>query len=238
MIHAFCAQWLNLRSFDKVPSSLKLYPKYDDLLNFCLPQETEAYLDYLIQENLPTNYLIDSDFSFLNQRLAQHYGAEGVTGQQLRKVTLPPESPRGGLLTMGSILKVTSDGFDTSPILRGAWVSENIVGNTLSPPPEGVKAIEPDTSLATTLKEQIAEHTSNATCYACHKHIDAYGFALESFDATGQWRTKYRVELPHRGTFQYRLQGYYKLAGTVDASGEVDDYPVSGRVWPEENPAR
>ena len=208
MIHSFCNQWLNLREFNKVTPSLKLYPLYDDLLNRYLPLETEAYLNHLIQENLPVSRLIDSDFSFLNQRLAQHYGVNGVVGQQMRKVSFGPDVPRGGLLTMGSILKVTADGFDTSPIRRGAWVSQIIAGNTLSPPPENVKAIEPEHgSDAATLREQIEQHKNNAACFACHKSIDPYGFALESFDATGQWRTQYRVKLPHRGTFQYRPKG-------------------------------
>jgi hypothetical protein len=223
MIHSFCDQWLNLRSFNKVTPSLKLYPLYNDLLNHYLPLETEAYLNHLVQENLPVRHLIDADFSFLNQRLAQHYGIEGVIGQQMRKVSFGPEVPRGGLLTMGSILKVTADGFDTSPIRRGAWVSKNIAGNTLSPPPENVKAIEPEQGKeAATLRAQIEQHKNNPTCYACHKSIDPYGFALESFDATGQWRTKYRVKLPHPGTFQYRPKGYFKLAGEVDAAGEID----------------
>ena len=222
MIHSFCDQWLDLREFNKVSPSLKLYPIYDDLLNRYLPKETEAYLNHLIQKNLSVSHLIDSDFSFLNQRLAQHYGIDGVIGQQLRKVTFAPEVPRGGLLTMGSILKVTADGFETSPIRRGAWVSKTIAGNTLSPPPESVKAIEPDHGpAAATLREQIEQHKNNAACFACHKSIDPYGFALESFDATGQWRTQYRIKLPHRGTFQYRPKGYFKLTGNVDAAGEV-----------------
>ncbi len=223
MIHSFCDQWLNLRSFNKVSPSLKLYPEYNDLLNYYLPQETEAYLYHLIQENLPVSYLIDSNFSILNQRLAEHYNIDGVIGQQMRKVSLPLDTPRGGLLTMGSVLKVTTDGFQTSPILRGAWVSRNIAGNTLSPPPESVKAIEPSANKATTLKEQIEQHKHNASCFACHKSIDPYGFALESFDATGQWRTKYRVETPHQGTFLYRLEGYFELAGDVDTSGQIGE---------------
>ena len=223
MIHSFCNQWLDLRSFDKIAPSLKLYPLYNDLLNHYLPLETEAYLNHLILENLPVGRLIDSDFSFLNQRLAQHYRIEGVIGQRMRKVSFKPEVPRGGLLTMGSVLKVTADGFDTSPILRGAWISKNIAGNTLSPPPENVKAIEPKHGKeAASLREQIEEHKSNKTCYACHKSIDPYGFALESFDATGQWRTKYRVKKPHKATFQYRPKGYYDLAGDVDTSGSID----------------
>ena len=124
---------------------------------------------------------------------------------------------------MGSILKVTTDGFDTSPILRGAWISKNIVGTPIFPPPESVKAIEPEHGVtANTLRKQIEQHKDNETCYACHKSIDPYGFALENFDATGQWREKYRIEKPHRGTFQFRLDGYFREAGEVDASGEIN----------------
>jgi len=222
MIHSFCNQWLDLRSFDKIAPSLKLYPLYNDLLNHYLPLETEAYLDHLIRENLPVGHLIDADFSFLNQRLAQHYGIPGIYGQNLRKVSFEPMVPRGGLLTMGSVLKVTADGFDTSPILRGAWISKNIAGNTLSPPPEEVEVIEPEHGKdAATLREQIEEHKKNPTCYACHKSIDPYGFALESFDPTGQWREQYRVKKPHRATFVYRPKGYFDLVGKVDPSGEI-----------------
>ena len=221
MIDSFCSQWLNLRSFNKISPSLKLYPNYNDILNHYLPIETKKYLNHLIQNNLPVTNLIDSDFAFLNQRLAQHYGIENITGQKIRKVSLPSKSPRGGLLTMGSVLKVTADGFDTSPILRGAWVSKNIVGNTLSPPPENITAIEPDHSETKNLKEQIEEHKKNKGCFACHKSIDPYGFALENFDATGQWRTNYKIMKPHRGTFQFKLGGYFNMAGKVDSSGSI-----------------
>lgn len=223
MVRSFSDQWLNLRLLNKVTPSLKLYPEYDDLLNHYLPIETRAYLHHLIQENLPAGKLIDSDFSFLNQRLARHYGIEGVIGQEIRRVSFPSEVPRGGLLTMGSVLKVTTDGFDTSPILRGAWISKNIVGTPLSPPPENVKAIEPEHGETTTLKEQIDQHKSNKSCYACHKSIDPYGFALESFDATGEWRGKYKIKQAHSGTFLYRQAGYYKWGGPVDASGEMGE---------------
>ena len=124
---------------------------------------------------------------------------------------------------MGSVLKVTTDGYDTSPILRGAWISKNLVGTPLSPPPESVSAIEPEHGeAAATLREQIEQHKNQKTCYACHKSIDPYGFALESFDATGQWRSRYRIKKPHKGTFQYRLGGYYTIGSEVDASGEID----------------
>jgi hypothetical protein len=223
MVHSFCSQWLNLRGFNKVAPSLKLYPQYNELVNHYLPIETEAYIEHLIRENLPVGHLIDSDFTFLNQRLAQHYGVDGIYGQELRKVSLKPDSPRGGLMTMGSILKVTADGFQTSPILRGAWVSKNIVGTTLAPPPESVEVTEADHHSGKSLKEQIDEHKKNKSCYACHKSIDPYGFALESFDATGQWRTRYATELPHGGTFTYRPKGFFKLTTAVDTSEEIND---------------
>ena len=221
MVNSFSDQWLGLRGLNKVTPSLKLYPEFDDLLNHYLPLETRTFLGHLIRNDLPAETLIDADFSFLNQRLARHYGIDGITGQELRKVRFPPESPRGGLLTMASVLKVTTDGFDTSPILRGAWISKNIVGTPLSPPPESVPALEPEHGHAETLKDQIEQHKSNKTCYACHKSIDPYGFALESFDSTGQWRERYKIKQLHRGTFQYRPSGYFKLGGEVDASGEI-----------------
>lgn len=225
MIQSICDQWLNLRSWKQVSPSLKLYPKYNDLLDYYLPKESQVYLTHLIHENQPITHLIDSNYAFLNQRLAQHYGIDGIIGQQLRKVTLPPETPRGGLLAMGSVLKVTTDGYDTSPILRGAWISKNIIGTPLSPPPESVEAIEPEHGAdSVSLREQIEQHKKSKTCYACHKSIDPYGFALENFDATGQWRTKYRVKKEHNATFQYRPQGYFSLASEVDASGEIDQH--------------
>jgi len=222
MIRSFSDQWLNLRGLNKVTPSLKLYPLFDDLMNHYLPIETRRYLQHLMQENLSAGHLIDSDFTFLNQRLARHYGVPGVVGQEMRKVSFPAKSPRGGLMTMASVLKVTTDGFDTSPILRGAWISKNIVGTPLSPPPESVPALEPEHDHAETLKEQIEQHKKSKACYACHKSIDPYGFALENFDAVGEWREKYKIKQAHRGTFQYRPEGYFKVGGGVDASGEIN----------------
>ncbi|MEM7558660.1 MAG: DUF1588 domain-containing protein, partial [Planctomycetota bacterium] len=229
MIHSLCDQWLNLRSWKTIAPSLKLYPLYDDLLEHYLPLETNAYLAYLIRENRPASELIDSDYSFLNQRLADHYGIEGIVGQELRKVQFSSATPRGGLLTMGSVLKVTTDGFQTSPILRGAWISKNILGTPLSPPPDSVKAIGPEMSAgAASLREQIELHKESQTCNACHKSIDPYGFALENYDATGKWRSNYQQKLPHKNTFQYRPRGYFRLAGEVDSAGAIDEHEFSG----------
>ena len=227
MIHSVCDQWLQLRAFDQVSPSLKLYPAYDDLLNHYLPLETEMVMMHMMRNNLPVTNFIDADFTFVNQRLAQHYEIQGVVGQMMRKVSLSPESPRGGLLTMGSVLKVTTDGEQSSPIRRGAWVSQRLVGNTLAPPPENISSIDSDPSGARNIREQVALHQENESCAACHKVIDPYGFALESFDATGQFRTRYKESLPHGGTFGYARAGNYSLADDVDASGEIEGYNFS-----------
>ena len=228
MIRSFCAQWLDLRRFDESSPSTKMYPQYDDVANHYLPLETEAFLAWSIQHNLPVSTLVDSDFSMLNQRLARHYGIEGVSGHDMRRVKLPADSPRGGLLTMGSILKSTSDGFVTSPILRGAWISKNIVGTTLSPPPPNVEAIKPKTEVAheaMTVKQQLAEHKRLESCNACHQSIDPYGHALESFDPSGRWRDKYRVALPHEKTYIWRAKGLFKETTAVDPSGDLYGKP-------------
>ena len=130
----------------------------------------------------------------LNARLATHYGIPGVRGEWIRAVKLPADSPRGGVLTQASVLKVTANGTFTSPVLRGTWVLENILGTPPSPPPPDVGAIEPDTRGATTIREQLEKHRHVSSCNACHKKIDPPGFALESFDTTGKWRTYYRIK--------------------------------------------
>ena len=233
MIQSFCAQWLELRKFEDGSPSTKMYPQYDDVAHHYLPLETEAYLAWLIGHNLPVSSLVDSDFSILNQRLARHYGIAGVCGSDMRHVRLPAGSPRGGLLTMGSILKATSDGFVTSPILRGAWISKNIAGTTLAPPPPNVGPINPSddaTQRLMTIKEGLAEHKQQKSCNACHKSIDPYGLALESFDPSGRWRDNYRIATSHGGvnaTFVWRAKGYFKEAQAVDPSGELHGRPFA-----------
>lgn len=222
MIESLCNQWLNLKAFDRITPSMSLYPMYSDLVNHYLPIETTMFLKHIIEKNLPTNTLIDSDFSFLNQRLAQHYNIDGIRGQEMRLTKLPENSNRGGLLTMGSVLKVTADGHITSPILRGAWISKNIVGIPVSPPPENIKGVEPDLSKAVTLKAQLADHRSDKVCNSCHKDIDPYGFALESFGPTGQYRQNYRIDVnSHKSTFIWRKQGYFKQTMAVDSSSDI-----------------
>ena len=229
MVHSLAGQWLGLDAFDTITPSLKLYPTYDTLLHHFLPLETERYLEHLIHENLSLDHLIASDFSFLNERLGRHYGLFGLKGQAMRKVSLPQSLHRGGLMTMGSILKMTTDGLETSPIRRGAWISQHLVGNTLSPPPPNIPAlISHPENQPITLRDKIKQHTSQASCRACHQHIDPYGFALENFDASGQWRERYQLALPHSGTFQYRPEGYFKARNEVESSGFLEQQSFDG----------
>src|SRR5439155_24323250 len=135
---------------------------------------------------------VHSDWTILNQRLAQHYGIRDVFGGELRLVKLAPESHRGGVLTHASIMKVTADGTRTSPVLRGKWVLDRILGQPPSPPPPDIPSIEPDIRGATTIRQQLDKHRNTPACASCHKHIDPPGFALETFDVIGGWRDFYR----------------------------------------------
>ena len=145
--------------------------------------------DDLVERNMPARNIVDSDFTFLTERLAVHYGIKGVQGVALRKVALPSDSPRGGFMTQASVLKVTANGTTTSPVIRGKWITERIVGYDLPPPPASVPAVEPDIRGAVTIREQLAKHRQLASCASCHRKIDPAGFALENFDVIGGWRT-------------------------------------------------
>lgn len=151
------------------------------------------FFDEVLKNDLPLTHFVSSDFSFLNARLAKHYGIPGIEGMEMRRVTLPSDSHRGGLLTMGSVLKVTANGTTTSPIIRGSWVLERILGTPPPKPPLDVEAIEPDIRGATTIREQLAKHRNVESCASCHRKIDPPGFALESFDVIGGWRDYYRA---------------------------------------------
>ncbi len=189
----FTGQWLSLRAIDATLPDRTLYPEYDDILKTAMLKETSLFFDEVLKQDLPLTNFVASDFTFLNARLAKHYGIPGIEGTEMRKVTLTPESHRGGLLTMGSVLKVTANGTTTSPVLRGAWVLERILGTPPPKPPADVEAIEPDIRGATTIREQLAKHRNDASCASCHTKIDPPGFALESFDVIGGWREKYRA---------------------------------------------
>lgn len=225
----FAGQWLDLRNINFTEPDASLYPEFDELLRISMLKETELFFEEILEKNLNLVNFVDSDFTFLNGRLASHYGIDGVTGQEFRKVTLPSDSPRGGLLTHASILKVTANGTYTSPVLRGAWILENILGQPTSPPPDNVGAIEPDIRGATTIREQLAKHRDIKSCAACHRKIDPPGFALEWFDPIGGYRNEYRTMAQEgkrsglkQAPFTYAWVRY-RIGQPVDASGQMPD---------------
>jgi hypothetical protein len=190
----FTGQWLRVREVGVMRADATLYPEYDLELEVAMRGETEHFITEMFRRDLPLNQLIDSDWTMLNQRLAKHYGIEGVSGPDFRRVSLDKtKTVRGGLLTQASIHAVTSNGSTTSPVARGVWVLEKFLGTPAPPPPPDVPAIEPDIRGATTIKEQLAKHRDTAACASCHRKIDPLGFALESFDVIGGWREKYRA---------------------------------------------
>src|SRR3954469_20271011 len=222
----FTGQWLDLRNIDATTPDKKLYPEADELLIVSMVQETERFFAELLKRDFSVTNFIHSDFAILNSRLATHYGIDGVDGEAFRTVTLPPESPRGGILTQASVLKVTAKGTTTSPVLRGAWVMKKLLGQPPAPPPPGTGMIEPDTRGATTVREQLAKHRTQETCAGCHRKIDPPGFALECFDVIGGFRDRYRSQdkgdtATVKNTRSKRK--YVKLGLPVDASGELPD---------------
>jgi hypothetical protein len=199
-VEEFAAQWLDLDQIDFTEPDRKLYPQFDIIVQQSMLDETHAFLERMLRDDLSVAQLIDSDTTFLNSRLARYYDIEGVRGDALQQVALTEDSHRGGLLTQGAILKVTANGTTTSPIIRGVWVSERLLGVEIPPPPAGVAAVEPDIRGATTIREMLALHTSESSCAGCHVKIDPPGFALENFDPAGQWREHYpRIEKGRRG---------------------------------------
>ena len=181
-------------------------------------------------KNLSLVNFVDSDFTFLNGRLASHYGIDGVEGQTFRRFTLPPDSPRGGLLTQASVLKVTANGTYTSPVLRGVWILENILGQPTSPPPDNVGSIEPDIRGATTIREQLAKHRDIESCAACHQQIDPPGFALECFDPIGGFRSNYRTMAQDGNHVRTQASTVYLCLGEVpDRTARRRHRPNAGR---------
>jgi hypothetical protein len=228
-INAFLDYWLDLKEINANTPDSQLYPQYyiDDQLTEASLFESRRFFRELIDENLPARNLVESDFTFANERLARHYDLEPFEGVELRRVPLPENSPRGGLLTQASVLRVTANGTTTSPVLRGAWIMERILGVHIPPPPSGIEAVEPDTRGATTIREQLDKHTAFESCNACHAKFDPAGFALESFDIAGGWQERYRAlgeigELAD-GVGLNGLIFTYRNAEPVDPSGILED---------------
>lgn len=231
-IDAFLAYWLDLRKINDTSPDERLYPDYylDDSLVDAALSETQLFFRELICENLPARTLVDSDFAFLNERISQHYQIPGVQGVAMRRVHLPAASPRGGILTQASVLKVTANGTTTSPVVRGAWVNERILGIKNPPPPKSVPAVEPDTRGATTIRQQLELHRADTSCNRCHAMIDPVGFALESFDVAGGWRDHYRSlgdeGEPIEGFGKNGQPFSFRQGPPVDASGNLPNGKV------------
>ena len=224
----FVGQWLRLREIEATEPDHLLYPEFDELLKVSMVEETERFFREVLEKDLSLASFLDSDWTFLNERLARHYGIDGVTGETFRKVALPPGSVRGGVLTQASVLKVTANGTNTSPVGRGVWVLDNILGKPTPPPPPGVPAIEPDIRGATTLREQLAKHRNVDGCAVCHRRIDPPGFALESFDVIGGWREWYRTSGKGENVERYAdahasVRVRYHRGKPVDATGRTPE---------------
>ena len=227
-VEAFTDYWLDLREIDDNSPSTTLYNDYelDDPLKLAALEETRLFVAELLKQDLPARNIVDSNFTFLNERLARHYGIESVTGTAMRKVRLDEDSVRGGLMTQASVLKVTANGTTTSPVLRGAWVTERILGFE-TPPPPPVPAVEPDIRGAVTIRQQIEAHRADASCSVCHARMDPPGLALESFDVLGAWRDQYRAVneevKAHPGVGLDGQKFKFHFALPVDPSGRLMD---------------
>ena len=193
---AFVDQWLDLRNINATSPDGVLYPEIVPAMTVAAELETRRFFHALLAEDRSVLECIQSDWIYANELLCALYDLPAVFGYEMRKVSLPPQSRRGGLLTQASILKVTADGAKTSPILRGKWVNERLLGITPPNPPEDVPKIEPDIRGASTIREQLAKHRNTPACMGCHAVIDPPGFALETFDVIGGWRDFYRMPKP------------------------------------------
>lgn len=225
-VENFVEQWLELRDIAATEPDDQLYPRFDQLLLDSMVWETHEHFVEMLRHDLGADHLIDSDFVMINGRLAELYGIAGVEGVDIRKVKLPSDSPRGGFLTQASVLKVTANGTTTSPVTRGAWVVDRLLGQPVPPPPPNVTAIEPDLRGTTTIREQLDRHREVESCAVCHKRMDPPGFALESFDVIGGWRDTYRSlggGEPVDETFKGGQPVRYGLGQPVESGGVMPD---------------
>lgn len=193
LVNNFATQWLFLRDVEAKEPDEILFPDFDETLRIAFRRETELFLDSVLRENRSVTELLSANYTFLNERLAKHYGVPDVGGSYYRKVTFPPGSPRGGLLGQGGILMLTSYSTRTSPVVRGKWVLENLLNAAPPPPPPNVPSLKTEaeqTGKPMTIREAMVLHRAAPACAGCHARMDPIGFALENFDAVGHWRER------------------------------------------------
>lgn len=224
LVRNFGGQWLQIRNLDQAEPDATLFPRWDMALREAMRHETELFLEAMLREDRKITDLVDADFTFVNARLAEHYGIAGVEGDDFRRVTLPPESGRGGVLTMGSVLTITSVPTRTAPVLRGKWILEQILGTPPPPPPPNVPPIEEgaEASKTATFRQRLELHRSKAECMSCHQKMDPLGFALENFDAIGAWRTQ---DGPHPIDNAAELPGGRKFQGATGLKSVLRRHP-------------
>ena len=231
-VEHFTDEWLELKKIDFTTPDPALYPEFDPWLHDSMLEESRATFRRLLTQNRGVRELISSDTILINQRLAELYGIRDVNGAELREVKVPAGSPRGGFLTQAAVLKVTANGTATSPVLRGVWVMERILGLPRQPPPPNIPAVEPDATGAVTIRQMIEKHRADAACASCHAKMDPPGMALESFDVIGGHRDRYRLaggakkgepSVEVFGAKAWQNRARIRLGSEVDASGELAD---------------
>ena len=223
LVDNFAGQWLHIRNVPGFRPSPELLFHFDDNLRQAFEEETKLFFASIVRENRSVLDLLDADYTYLNERLARHYGIPGVHGERFRRVTLPADSVRRGLLGQGSILTGTSRANRTSPVIRGKWILENILGTPPPPPPPDVPDLveERDPRRVLPMREQMALHRANPVCAACHAQMDQLGFALENFDAIGEWRDIYASGLPIDASAEF------PDGTTFDGPGELRELLLS-----------
>lgn len=205
LIHNFASQWLYLRNLDSLTPDLRLFPDFDDNLREAFRRETELLLETVIREDRSVLDLLSADFTFVNERLAAHYGIPHIQGSEFQRITLSPDSHRGGILRHGSILTLTSYATRTSPVIRGNWILKNLIGTPPPPPPPNVPDLaETTVDASLSVRDRLAVHRENRVCASCHNLMDPVGLALEQYDAVGRWRER-------------------EAGAVVDASGGLPD---------------
>ena len=222
----FADAWLNLREMDFTEPDKTLFPEYSWYLRYSMPLETYAFLKEMVHSNLSVTHVIKSDFAMINSRLAELYEIDGIEGPEIRKVKLQEGSVRGGIISHASVHKVSANGTNTSPVVRGIWTLERILGIVPPPPPPGIPGIEPDIRGAKTLREILDKHRDSPNCNACHVKIDPLGFALESFSPIGVYRENFRTKKGKGKSVQPRVHGSwarYYVGPKVDASGTLSN---------------